>query len=483
MKLRLFISILLLVSAWVITEAQDVVKTFKIDNIKYDLYSDNTAILIDGKKAKGDVTIPANIEYKKQNFIVIKIGEQAFFENGEIRGVNIESGIAEIGSSAFSNCASLKKVIVPNTVKYIGEKAFSHNPMLESVVLPDDKPKFDRGAYLIFSGCKKIASIKGNTIEYPQYVFSQLPDYCTFMQETYPKIKSKKLIAERSYKQESDNNIQQNNHNDIAIRQPLDRSFDVNSNIPTTAVSNSKTFAVIIGNENYKRVTKVDFAKSDAAVFALYCEKTLGLPKSNIRSYTDATYGDMITALSDIKQISEVYKGQINIIFYYAGHGVPNEADHSAFLLPVDVDGSRTDLCLGVNDLYNELSSMNVLSTIIFMDACFSGSQRGEGMLTSARGVALKAKPATPKGNMVVFSAATGEETAYPYKQAGHGMFTYFLLKKLQDTKGEATLGELFEYINTEVSQKSIVENRKSQTPTISSSYEIGDSWKTWKLK
>jgi hypothetical protein len=63
------------------------------------------------------------------------------------------------------------------------------------------------------------------------------------------------------------------------------------------------------------------------------------------------------------------------------------------------------------------------------------------------------------------------------------GMFTYFLLKKLQETKGDVTLGELSDYISTEVSQKSIVVNRKSQTPSITSSTELINKWKGLKLK
>ena len=82
-------------------------------------------------------------------------------------------------------------------------------------------------------------------------------------------------------------------------------------------------------------------------------------------------------------------------------------------------------------------------------------------MLASARGVALKAKGDVPQGNMVVFSAASGDETAYPYKEKGHGLFTYFLLKKLQESKGDCTLGELGEYIQTNVRQQSVVINRR----------------------
>ncbi len=261
----------------------------------------------------------------------------------------------------------------------------------------------------------------------------------------------------------------------------IDKSLD--TNIPQTNAKSEKTFAVIIGNENYSRVSKVDFALNDANVFAEYCKKTLGLPEKNVRSYKDATYGTMITALDDIAQIAKAYNGDLNVIFYYAGHGVPDENTHNAFLLPVDVDGRRTNLCLSTEQLYTRLQELNARNVVVFMDACFSGSQRGEGMLASARGVALKVKSSAPKGNMVVFSAATGDQTAYPYKEKGHGMFTYFILKKLQETQGEATLGELGEYVSTEVSRRSVVENGKSQTPTLTPSTSLGEDWKSWKLK
>ena len=260
-----------------------------------------------------------------------------------------------------------------------------------------------------------------------------------------------------------------------------DNSLDIN--IPVEATNNAKTFAIIIGNENYQHVSCVPYAKNDAKIFATYCQKTLGLPQNNVRSYENATFGTMLTALADAKAIAEAYNGDINLIFYYAGHGIPNEKDNSAYLLPIDVDGKQIEACFSVSRLYSELQSLNARSVVVFMDACFSGAQRGEGMLASARGVAIKAKSAAPQGNMVVFSAANGDETAYPYKEKGHGMFTYFLLKKLNETKGNVTLGELGDYITTQVKQQSVVVNRKSQTPTVVPSSAMNGEWRNWKLK
>ena len=262
---------------------------------------------------------------------------------------------------------------------------------------------------------------------------------------------------------------------------PTDLTID--KNIPVSGTTNSNTFAVIIGNENYSLVAKVPYAKNDAQVLAEYCRKTLGLPAKNVRTYGDATYAMMMTAVKDIQDIAKAYNGNINVVFYYAGHGIPDEQDKGAYLLPVDADGRQTNVCYPVSKLYQELGSMNVNSVVVLMDACFSGALRGDGMLVSARAVALKPKPEAPQGKMVVLTAASGDETAYPYEEKGHGMFTYFLLKKLRDTKGNCTLGELSDYIQSNVKQQSVVVNRKSQTPTISSSASIADSWKSMKLK
>jgi hypothetical protein len=84
---------------------------------------------------------------------------------------------------------------------------------------------------------------------------------------------------------------------------------------------------------------------------------------------------------------------------------------------------------------------------------------------------------------MVVFSASQADETAYPYHEKQHGLFTYFLLKKLQETQGDVFLSDLSQYIITQVSQKSIVEYGKSQTPVSIPSPSVGVAWKQWQLK
>ncbi|WP_028903057.1 leucine-rich repeat protein [Prevotella sp. P6B4] len=257
----------------------------------------------------------------------------------------------------------------------------------------------------------------------------------------------------------------------------------IDTEIPTTDAVNNNTFVVVIGNEKYQKVSEVPFASNDAKTVAAYCQRTLGIPAQNIRKYDNVTFGTMLSAISDIKSIADAYEGNLNVIFYYAGHGVPDEATLDAYLLPVDADGRYVEACYPVSRLYKELGELGAKSVVVFMDACFSGTKRGKGMLMAARGVAIKAKSQMPRGNMVVFSAATGDETAYPYKEKGHGLFTYFLLKKLQESRGDCTLGELSEFVRQNVRQQSIIVNRKSQTPTIQTSTTLQADWEHLKLK
>ena len=223
-------------------------------------------------------------------------------------------------------------------------------------------------------------------------------------------------------------------------------------------------------------------AINDGCVFAEYCEKVLGLPKTNIHLVKDATYNNFKKEINLIKQISEAYKSDAKIIFYYAGHGLSDESSRDTYLLPIDGYGSDFTTCNSLNELYKTLGGMPASKVVVLLDACFSGSLRGEGMLAKARGVAIKAKAAAPAGNMVVLSAAQGDETAYSYQEQHHGLFTYFLLKKLQMSKGVVTLGELFDYVKDNVVKKSLVVNGKQQTPTSSASISASDTWSSWTL-
>lgn len=219
---------------------------------------------------------------------------------------------------------------------------------------------------------------------------------------------------------------------------------DVDNNIPETnrGISENK-FVFVIANENYPDVP-VPYALNDGRMFAEYCKKCLGIPSSNIRMTEDATYANIIDVVNQIKDISEAFSGDASIILYYAGHGLPDEQQNAAYMFPIDGqlrNIEATSYSLG--KLYKELSLLPVKETIVLIDACFSGANRENEMLLTGRGVAIKTKEETPEGNVIAFSASTGNETAHQLSEKTHGLFTYYVLKAIQEKNGDITLGEL----------------------------------------
>lgn len=264
---------------------------------------------------------------------------------------------------------------------------------------------------------------------------------------------------------------------------------DVDVNIPANPASNRRTFAVIVANENYQQESSVPFAHRDGEVFKEYCVKTLGIPKDNVHFVQDATLNNLRRELAWLKKIGEAWQGEARFIFYYTGHGIPDDRTHDSYLLPVDGYGADVSTGYGLNTLYQELAASSAQLVSVFLDACFSGSQRTQksGVVLASkqgeRGVTVRAKAGVLQGNMFVLSAATSDETALPYDEKGHGMFTYFLLKKLQATQGNATLGELSDYVGENVRKTSVVYNFKGQNPMHAVSGNLQENWRTLKLK
>ena len=267
---------------------------------------------------------------------------------------------------------------------------------------------------------------------------------------------------------------------------PVNVNSDVDLNIPKISLaSNNKTFVLIFSNENYleKNISSVNYAHKDGETFKSYCINTLGIPTENIHMRQDATRNQMRSEIKWIQNIAHAFGKQASVIVYYSGHGMPDEENKKAYLLPSDGIANDTESAYSLSSLYDQLGEMDVNSVLVLLDACFSGSQRNGGMLTKSKGVAMKPKAEVLKGNVIVLAASQGDETAYPYDEKGHGLFTYYILKKLQESKGNTTLEELSNYVVSHVSQTSVVKNEKIQIPAIQTSAALTDRWRNLKLK
>lgn len=262
----------------------------------------------------------------------------------------------------------------------------------------------------------------------------------------------------------------------------------VDKNIPDAGRKVPGRLALIIGNENYTRYgslnaqINVDYAINDASVFREYALKTLGVEEENIYFLTDATAGDMRKEIDRVAALMTRMGSNVELIFYYAGHGLPDENAHSPYLIPVDVDATNLSYAIKLSDMYWKFSETGARRITVFLDACFSGGGRNQGLL-AARNVRVEPTKAVLSGNMVVFAASSADQSSLPYQKEKHGLFTYFLLKKLQDTQGDVTYGELSGYLKEKVGIVSLQQNSKMQDPEVMVSPQIENIWSEWTIK
>lgn len=95
----------------------------EVDNIDYELRTDGTAWVEDGKKTQGDVTIPSKIEVDGKEYTVVGIDTNAFFYNTSITSVTLPDNLKYINGGAFSNCYNLENINnIPKHIEKLGEK-------------------------------------------------------------------------------------------------------------------------------------------------------------------------------------------------------------------------------------------------------------------------------------------------------------------------------------------------------------------------
>jgi hypothetical protein len=261
---------------------------------------------------------------------------------------------------------------------------------------------------------------------------------------------------------------------------------DVDHEIPIHKKEYANRYALIIGNENYSSFQRslsyevnVAFARDDASAFAEYAKSLLGVPERNITLLLDATSAEMQQGLAKMHLIAKNSGGKAEFFVFYAGHGLPDEATKEPYLMPVDVSGSFVHLALPLKEFYNSLTEYPTERISVFIDACFSGGARNQG-LVAARGVRVTPRETMVKGNMVVFTASAAEESALPYTSKNHGLFTYYLLKKLKETDGTISYKELSQYLEEKMPLESVLINNKEQHPKTIISSEVINTWESW---
>jgi len=167
--------------------------------------------------------------------------------------------------------------------------------------------------------------------------------------------------------------------------------------------AHAKRVALVIGNDNYQQVPRLEKAGNDADAMA----RELAAAGFEVRKHRDLNFKQMVVAF---EAFFDLVKGGDEVAVFYAGHGVQTE--RGSYLLPTDVEGETQSqiekVSYSVNGLLEELDKVKPRFSLIIVDACRDNPLRSRGRTIGvARGLNA---PDLAKGQMVVFSAGKNQK-------------------------------------------------------------------------
>lgn len=245
---------------------------------------------------------------------------------------------------------------------------------------------------------------------------------------------------------------------------------------PASAVKpKDHAYAVIIGVEDYRDLPKVDYAKRDAEMVKTYLTKALGYREQNVVMLLNdrVTRSDIAARLETWlpKQVGDNTDAEVFV--YYAGHGAPDPNTNQAFLVPYNGDPAfLTTSAYPLARFYDTLGKLPAKSIMVVMDSCFSGAGGRSVIQKGARPMLIKVEnPLVEARNMVVLSAAAGNQISNTLPEKRHGLFTYYFLKGLQgeadaNQDGAVEVEELYTYMKPRVETEARRMNAE-QTPQL----------------
>lgn len=134
------------------------------------------------------------------------------------------------------------------------------------------------------------------------------------------------------------------------------------------AITSGKYYALIIGNNNYKYLRKLETAKKDAKDVANILKQKYSF---DTKILLDALRDDIVSTINHYRRILTEHD---SFLLYYAGHGEFDKKANKAYWLPVDArsdDDTNWILADRITSNIRRISSNHI---IVVADSCYSGT-------------------------------------------------------------------------------------------------------------
>ena len=165
----------------------------------------------------------------------------------------------------------------------------------------------------------------------------------------------------------------------------------------------AKRVALVIGNDNYLAVSKLQKAGNDANAMA----RELRNAGFAVQLHQNLNYRATVKA---VESFTQGIQGGDEVVVFYAGHGV--QIKNGSYLLPTDIEvNSESEVEKTAYDLLTlteKLAEAKPAFSLVIVDACRDNPLKSKGRsIGNARGLsAIEA----PKGQMIVYSASRGQQ-------------------------------------------------------------------------
>ena len=213
---------------------------------------------------------------------------------------------------------------------------------------------------------------------------------------------------------------------------------------PKEPVTYANRKALVIGNDLYTHVPKLNNAGADADAMA----KSLEAVGYKVFKHLNLNEKKFKQAVRDFRQN---LTGGDEVLFFYAGHGV--QLGNANYLLPIDVQGDQEDQvkddAILLQKVLDDLEEKKTKFALAVIDACRDNPFKSKGRAIGGRGLA---PTSAATGQMIMFSAGSGQQALDRLgdnDKDKNGLFTRIFIKEM--TKPGLSVDRVLRNVRTEV--------------------------------
>jgi hypothetical protein len=232
---------------------------------------------------------------------------------------------------------------------------------------------------------------------------------------------------------------------------------------PPSTTGSGAYYALVIGNNDYRYLPKLETAVRDASEVATVLHDDYGFVAPKV--LLNATRDDILIQLNVLRH---TLPENSSLLIYYAGHGHKDRDTKKAYWLPVDAQTDNDVNWISASTITEEISALRAPHILVISDSCYSGELVRSAPIAvnpTDRNTYLSRMLESPSRTLM---ASGRDEPVADSGAAGHSKFAYVLLESLRRMDQDRfTAGDLFQRFiqpwvsggSDQVPQYSVIQN------------------------